>query len=129
MAEHPHKGAEVCGPVGCGRELGWEAATERMLDAGMIRANEWPGPIATAQESVLWSMYNFALGWPQLSVAFPTRILQRYINVGPPDKHFLPAEALLVCQSAILPNTLRCSTRLATSGCRQRHIGGIIDPS
>ena len=48
--------------LGCNRELGWEAATERMLDAGTIRASEWPGPLASAQESVLWSMYNFALG-------------------------------------------------------------------
>ena len=56
-----------CFAPGCVRELGWEAATERMLDAGTIRANEWPGPLATAQESVLWSMYNFALGAHALS--------------------------------------------------------------
>ena len=49
---------------GCllGRELGWEAATERMLDAGSIGANEWPGPISTAQEAMAWSLYNSVTG-------------------------------------------------------------------
>ena len=44
------------------RELGWEAATERMLDAGSIAANEWPGPISTAQEAMAWSLYNSVTG-------------------------------------------------------------------
>ncbi len=44
------------------RELGWEAATERMLDAGSIGAHEWPGPISTAQEGMAWSLYNSVTG-------------------------------------------------------------------
>ena len=50
----------VC-PSAC-RELGWEAATERMLDAGYIGAKEWPGPISTAQEAMAWSLYNSVTG-------------------------------------------------------------------
>ena len=56
------------------RELGWEAATERMLDAGSIGATEWPGPISTAQEAMAWSLYNSVTGtairppWPLLDV-------------------------------------------------------------
>ena len=48
-----------------------------MLDAGTIRANEWPGPLATAQESVLWSMYNFALGAPPWIPAYRASCLVR----------------------------------------------------
>ena len=44
------------------RELGWEAATERMLTAGTIGAKEWPGPISTAQEAMAWSLYNSVTG-------------------------------------------------------------------
>ncbi|KAK9909832.1 hypothetical protein WJX75_008162 [Coccomyxa subellipsoidea] len=44
------------------RNLGWEAATERMLDAGSIEAHEWPGNFSTAQERMLWSMYNSVMG-------------------------------------------------------------------
>jgi hypothetical protein len=44
------------------RELGWEAATERMLDAGSIGAHEWPGPLSTAQEAMAWTLYNSVTG-------------------------------------------------------------------
>ena len=33
-----------------------------MLDAGSIGANEWPGPISTAQEAMAWSLYNSVTG-------------------------------------------------------------------
>lgn len=49
------------------RNLGWEAATERMLDAGSIEAHEWPGNFSTAQERMLWSMYNSVMGAPPSS--------------------------------------------------------------
>lgn len=49
-------------PSDCCRGLGWEAATERMLDAGTIHANEWPGAFSTAQEAMLWSVYNSFIG-------------------------------------------------------------------
>ena len=53
------------------RELGWEAATERMLDAGTIRAGEWPGPFSTAQEAMLWSVYNSFIGARASGVCIP----------------------------------------------------------
>ncbi|CAL8467905.1 g7443 [Coccomyxa elongata] len=51
------------------RNLGWEAATERMLDAGCIEAHEWPSSIATAQERMLWSMYNSVMGMEPVRMA------------------------------------------------------------
>jgi len=53
------------------RNLGWEAATERMLDAGSIEAHEWPGNLSTTQERMLWSMYNTVMGAPFVLPPFP----------------------------------------------------------
>ena len=41
-----------------------------MLDAGCIEAHEWPSSIATAQERMLWSMYNSVMGAAPVSRPF-----------------------------------------------------------
>lgn len=44
------------------RELSWEAATERMLDAAELRPEDWPKAASKVAEGTLFSMYNAALG-------------------------------------------------------------------
>ena len=44
------------------RRLGWEAATERCLDAASIGEDEWPTRMSAAQESLLWGTYNTFTG-------------------------------------------------------------------
>ena len=46
---------------GC-RELSWEAATERMLDAAELQAGDWPKAASKVAEATLFSAYNAALG-------------------------------------------------------------------
>ena len=73
------------GRVPC-RELGWEAATERMLDAGSIGAHEWPGPLSTAQEAMAWSLYNSVTGTfspAQLHPVRRCRLCPRYWLMQP----------------------------------------------
>lgn len=44
------------------RELSWEAATERMLDAAELRPEDWPRAASKLAEATLFSAYNAALG-------------------------------------------------------------------
>ena len=44
------------------RELSWEAATERMLDAAELRPEDWPKAASKVAEATLFSAYNAALG-------------------------------------------------------------------
>ena len=44
------------------RELSWEAATERMLDAAELRPEDWPRAASKVAEATLFSAYNAALG-------------------------------------------------------------------
>ena len=44
------------------RELSWEAATERMLDAAELQAGDWPKAASKVAEATLFSAYNAALG-------------------------------------------------------------------
>ena len=48
-----------CSPY---RQLSWEAATERMLDAAEMGPNDWPKTATKVAESTLFSAYNAALG-------------------------------------------------------------------
>lgn len=50
--------------VCCGRELSWEAATERMLDAAEMGPGDWPKAATKVAEATLFSAYNAALGTP-----------------------------------------------------------------
>ena len=56
---HPVSGCDRCD---WRRRLGWEAATERCLDAGSIGEDEWPTRLSAAQEAVLWGTYNTFTG-------------------------------------------------------------------
>ena len=47
--------------LGC-RELSWEAATERMMDAAELGPNDWPKTASKVAEATLFSAYNTALG-------------------------------------------------------------------
>jgi len=48
----------------CCRELSWEAATERMLDAAEMGPGDWPKAATKVAEATLFSAYNAALGTP-----------------------------------------------------------------
>ena len=48
----------------CCRELSWEAATERMLDAAEMGPGDWPKAATKVAEATLFSAYNAALGMP-----------------------------------------------------------------
>ncbi|KAL3142245.1 hypothetical protein ABBQ38_002589 [Trebouxia sp. C0009 RCD-2024] len=50
------------------RELSWEAATERMLDAAELQAGDWPKAASKVAEATLFSAYNAALGLEPLRV-------------------------------------------------------------
>lgn len=50
------------------RELSWEAATERMLDAAELRSGDWPKAASKVAEATLFSAYNAALGNRLLTV-------------------------------------------------------------
>jgi hypothetical protein len=65
---------------GARRRLGWEAATERCLDAASIGESEWPTSRTAAQDSLLWGTYNMFTGrayawracpWPPGALCFP----------------------------------------------------------
>ena len=45
-----------------GRGLGWEAATERLLTAAEVAAQEWPSHAAGVQHAALWSVWNTITG-------------------------------------------------------------------
>ena len=65
------------------RELSWEAATERMLDAAELQPGEWPNAASKVAEATLFSAYNAALGkcsmpcngkyqfWQHVAFCFP----------------------------------------------------------
>lgn len=63
-----------------------------MLDAGCIEAHEWPSSIATAQERMLWSMYNSVMGAAPVSRRpLPARAqCQITITCGREQSHHLP---------------------------------------
>ena len=49
------------------RSLGWESATERLLDAAEMQESDWPSnsllsKTAGAPRAVLWTVWNFLLG-------------------------------------------------------------------
>jgi len=46
----------------CHRELGWEAATERFLEAAEIGPKEWPGLATELLEGILWGVYKTFTG-------------------------------------------------------------------
>ena len=48
------------------RELGWEAATDRMLHAAELGPGDWPTAASKVAEATLFSAYNAALGIPLL---------------------------------------------------------------
>lgn len=50
------------------RELSWEAATERMIDAAELGPNDWPKAASKVAEATLFSAYNTALGLEPLRV-------------------------------------------------------------
>ncbi|KAK9845807.1 hypothetical protein WJX81_002889 [Elliptochloris bilobata] len=51
------------------RRLGWEAATERCLDAASIGEHEWPTRLSGAQEALLWGTYNTFTGLEPVRLA------------------------------------------------------------
>ncbi len=71
------------------RELGWGAATERMLTAGTIGANEWPGPISTAQEAMAWSLYNSVTGAPACLFSFLVKVPDVCVHIACRISYFL----------------------------------------
>lgn len=54
------------------RDLGWEAATERLLEAAEVPAREWPSSVATAGNAALWSVWNTITGAVACSGLDPT---------------------------------------------------------
>ena len=54
-----------CVKTVCCRELSWEAATERMLDAAEIGPGDWPKAATKVAEATLFFAYNAALGMPR----------------------------------------------------------------
>ena len=46
----------------CCRKLGWEAATERLLDVGSMAADEWPSAMEQRYAYTLWRMFRSLVG-------------------------------------------------------------------
>lgn len=44
------------------RKLSWEAATERLLDVGSIKADEWPSAAERRYTAALWRMFRSIVG-------------------------------------------------------------------
>eukprot|EP00884_Botryococcus_braunii_P010407 jgi/Botrbrau1/19368/Bobra.0338s0003.1 len=44
------------------KRLTWHAATKRLIQASKIKEDEWPHPISSAQEAILWRLYNTIIG-------------------------------------------------------------------
>ena len=44
------------------RQLGWEAATERFIEAAEIKPQQWPSLPAEIAEGTLWGIYKTLTG-------------------------------------------------------------------
>jgi len=51
------------------RKLGWEAATERLLDVGSMAADEWPTAMEQRYAYTLWRMFRSVVGFTALREA------------------------------------------------------------
>lgn len=43
-------------------KLSWESATQRLLDVGEIKPEEWPSPTEERYAAMLWRMYRSVTG-------------------------------------------------------------------
>lgn len=88
------------------RDLGWEAATERLLEAAEVPAREWPSSVATAGNAALWSVWNTITGIEAVRIiscaGANTRHTPRHVTDYDPEGG-LGQESVRQAVSSLLP--------------------------